>query len=364
MLRRPSRRVGKRLYRRNHRKPARKEAKPQLTRARMQLRVVGLATFASILFVVLIFKLWQLQVLASDDYQTSAEATQTRSVKVPAQRGVIYDRNGEVLANNKSAFNVTVVPNEISRGKLGELADLLNANKKEVLSRYDAAIASSNRYSPMLLKENADREDVVFVSERSEEFGGLVVNDDYVRNYPNGQLLSHVLGHTGAVTQEELDSGDSTFEGLDNNAVVGKDGVELSYEEALRGQPGKKEYDVDALGRQVATRKADDSGYEEGQEQTPEPGKPARIADPTPGEDLKLSIDLKLQKSVEKELQAAIGRAKQKGHAATGGAAVAIDPANGEILAMASKPDFDPQMFVGGITGDTKMKQYEYLTSE
>src|ERR671932_2466034 len=152
MLRRPGRRVGKRLYRRNHRKPARKEAKPQLTRARMQLRVVGLATFASILFVVLIFKLWQLQVLSSEDYQTSAEATQTRSVKVPAQRGVIYDRNGEVLANNKSAFNVTVVPNAISRDKLGELADLLKADRKEVLSRYDSAIAS-NQYSPMLVKE-------------------------------------------------------------------------------------------------------------------------------------------------------------------------------------------------------------------
>src|ERR687885_11056 len=364
MLRRPGRRVGKRLYRRNHRKPARKEAKPQLTRARMQLRVVGLATFASILFVVLIFKLWQLQVLASDDYQTSAEATQTRSVKVPAQRGVIYDRNGEVLANNKSAFNVTVVPNDISRDKLGELADLLKADKKEVLSRYDAAFASGNRYSPMLVKENADRDDVVYVSERSDEFGGVLVNDDYVRNYPNGQLLSHVLGHTGAVTQEELDSGDSPFKGLDNDAVVGKDGVERFYEETLRGDPGKEEYDVDALGKQVVTKKADGSPYDEGQEEeTPELGKRARTTDPNPGEDLKLTIDLNLQKSVEKELQAAIGRAKEKWHAATGGAAIAIDPANGEILAMAGKPDFDPQMFVGGITGD-KVKQYEYLTSE
>src|ERR687883_1223510 len=360
MLRLPSRRVGKRLNRKNHRK----ETRPQLTRTGMQLRVVALTTFAAILFVVLAFKLWQLQVLASDDYQSSAEAIHTRSIKVPAQRGVIYDRNGEVLANNKSGFSVTIVPNDISRGKLGQLADLLKADKKEVLSRYDTAIASSNRYSPMLVKENADREDVVYLSERSEEFGGLVVNDDYVRNYPNGQLLSHVLGHTGAVTQEELDSGDSTFEGLDNNAVVGKEGVERFYEETLRGEPGKEEYDVDALGRQVVTEKADGSPSDEGQEaETPELGKPARTTDPTPGENLKLAIDLNLQKTLGKELQAAIGRAKEKGHAATGGAAIAIDPANGEILAMAGKPDFDPQMFVGGITGD-KVKQYEYLTSE
>src|SRR5919206_2339652 len=288
MLRLPSRRVGKRLNRKNHPK----ETRPQLTRTGMQLRVVVLTTFASILFVVLAFKLWQLQVLASEDYQSSAEAIHTRSVKVPAQRGVIYDRNGEVLANNKSGFSVTIVPNDISRGKLGQLADLLKADKKEVLSRYDSAIASGNQYSPMLVKENADREDVVYVSERSDEFGGLVVNDDYVRNYSNGQLLAHVLGYTGAVTQEELDSGDSAFKGVDNDAVVGKDGVELSYEETLRGEPGKKEYEVDALGRQVATRKADGSSYDGGGgEEIPELGKPARTTDPTPGENLKLAID-------------------------------------------------------------------------
>ena len=330
----------------------------------MQRRVVALATLASIFFVILAFRLWELQVLASDDYQSSAQATQTRSVKVPAQRGVIYDRNGEVLANNQSGFNVTVVPNAISRDKLGELADLLKADKKEVLSRYDSAIASGNQYSPMLVKENAGREDVVYVSERSDEFGGLVVNDDYVRNYSNGQLLAHVLGYTGAVTQEELDSEDSTFKGLDNDAVVGKDGVELSYEETLRGKPGKKEYDVDALGRQVDTSKVDGGRPDKGDEEIPELGKPAHTTDPTPGKNLKLTIDLNLQKSVDKELQAAIGRAKGKGHAATGGAALAIDPANGEILAMAGKPDFEPQMFVGGITDDEKLKQYEYLTSQ
>lgn len=330
----------------------------------MQRRVVALATLASIFFVILAFRLWELQVLASDTYQSSAQATQTRSVKVPAQRGVIYDRNGEVLANNQSGFNVTVTPNAISRDKLGELADLLKADKKEVLSRYDSAIASGNQYSPMLVKENAGREDVVYVSERSNEFGGLVVNDDYVRNYSNGQLLAHVLGYTGAVTQEELDSEDSTFKGLDNDAVVGKDGVELSYEETLRGKPGKKEYDVDALGRQVDTSKVDGGRPDKGDEEIPELGKPAHTTDPTPGKNLKLTIDLNLQKSVDKELQAAIGRAKGKGHAATGGAALAIDPANGEILAMAGKPDFEPQMFVGGITDDEKLKQYEYLTSQ
>jgi penicillin-binding protein 2 len=357
-------RNGKRIDRKNYRKPARKEAEPAMTKARMQVRVVLLAALASALFAVLAFELWHLQVLASDGYQSTARATHTRSVKLPAQRGVVYDRNGEVLANNRPGLNVTVVPDAIGRDKVKELARTLGANEDEVLSRYDAAIATGDRYGPMLVQEDASRDAVTYLSERSEEFPGLVVNDDYVRNYPDGDLLSHVLGYTGAVTEEELQSGDQTFSGLDQDAVVGKGGVELSYEGALRGEPGAREYDVDALGRQVAVRRADGSRYDGQKEDIPELGRPARSTDPTPGKDLRLTVDLSLQKTAEKELDSAIGRAKEAGHGATGGAAVALDPQNGEVLAMASRPDFDPEMFVGGITGEQKTKRYEQLNSE
>src|SRR5215208_4445670 len=137
-----------------------KEAQLPITKARMQVRVVGLAALVSVLFVILAFKMWHLQVLTADEYQNFAQATQTRSVKVPAQRGVIYDRNGTVLANNQPGLSVTIVPDAIERGKLAELADLLNADQKAILSRYDAAIASGDRYGPMLVKENATREDI------------------------------------------------------------------------------------------------------------------------------------------------------------------------------------------------------------
>src|SRR5918911_4308086 len=339
-----------------------KETGPSTTKARMQARVVGLAALIAILFLVLTFRLWQLQVLSTDVYQNSAQATQTRSVKIPAQRGVIYDRNGEVLANNVPGLNVTIIPNAIPRKKVEELADILHADKKAVLSRYDAAMESGDRYSPMLVKENASREDTVYVSERTDEFEGLVVNDDYVRNYTSGELAAHVLGYTGAVSQEELAT--DTFKGLDHDAVVGKSGVELAYEDILRGEPGKKEYNVDALGRQVAVRRADGQRYDERPEEIPELGQPARITDPVPGKDLKLTIDLNLQKTAEKELDAAIARAQSEGASGTGGAVVALDPNNGEIRAMASRPDFEPQMFVGGITGATKVEKYNYLNSE
>jgi penicillin-binding protein 2 len=339
-----------------------KEAEPTITRARMQVRVVGLAVLVAVFFVVLGFRLWYLQVLTGEEYTNTAQATQTRSVKIPAQRGVIYDRNGEVLANNVPGLNVTIIPNAIPREKVEELADLLNADKKAVLANYDAALESGNQYSPMLIKENASREDVMYVSERTEEYKGLVVTDDYIRNYPNGPVASHVLGYTGAITEEEL--GTSTFEGLANDSVVGKSGVELAYEKVLRGEPGKKEYNVDALGRQVALRKADGRRYDGRAEEIPEYGQPARITDPVPGKDVTLTIDLNLQETAEKELDAALDRTRANGTEGTGGAVIAIDPRSGEIRAMASRPTFDPQLFVGGITGSQEMSEYEYLNSE
>jgi penicillin-binding protein 2 len=340
----------------------RREPEKPITQAKMQVRVVGLALLVAVFFVILGFRLWYLQVLSGNEYENSAQATQTRSVKMPAQRGVIYDRNGTVLANNQPGLNVTIIPNAIPREKVEKLADVLDTDKKAVLQNYDAAIASGNQYSPMLIKENASREDVMYVSERTEEFEGLMVNDDYIRNYPKGEVASHVLGYTGAITDAELET--EAFAGLPNDSVVGKGGVELAYEDVLRGGQGYKEYNVDALGRQVALRKADGRRYDEQPEEIPEQGQPASVKEPVPGKDVRLTIDLKLQETVEQELDAAIGRAQSMGSSGTGGAVVAMDPRDGQIVAMASRPTFDPQMFVGGITGSEELQRYEFLNSE
>jgi cell division protein FtsI/penicillin-binding protein 2 len=339
-----------------------RETEPTISRARMQVRVVGLAVLVAVFFVVLAFQLWYLQVLTGEENEATAQNTQTRSVKIPAQRGVIYDRDGEVLANNMPGLSVTIIPNAIPREKVEELADVLDADKEAVLARYDAAEELGNQYSPMLLKENASREDVMYVSERTERYDGLVVNDDYIRNYPNSELASHVLGYTGAITEEELEEG--TFEGMANDSVIGKGGVELAYEEILRGEPGKKEYNVDALGRQVAVRSADGRRYDGSPEEIPEQGRPARITDPEPGKDVRLTVDMDLQETAEEELGAALERTRANGTEGTGGAVVAIDPTNGEIRAMASRPTFDPQIFVDGISGSEEIQQFEYLNSE
>ncbi|MDP9486168.1 MAG: penicillin-binding transpeptidase domain-containing protein, partial [Actinomycetota bacterium] len=158
--------------------------------------------------------------------------------------------------------------------------------------------------------------------------------------------------------------------GLPNDSVVGKSGVEYYYEELLRGEAGWNEYDVDAYGRIVPEgARVDSYGQfvdENGRpievsasEELPDHVKPSR-----PGNNLTLTLDLDLQRVVEKELEAAIGRAREAGYAGRGGAVVAMDPRNGEVLALASRPDFDPQLFVGGISGADELRTFEYLNTE
>jgi penicillin-binding protein 2 len=349
--------------------PAKKrEETPPMTKGNMQVRVVYLAVLIAVVFLILATRLWYLQVLTGKDYTLEAQATHTSEVKIPAQRGVIYDRDGEILANNVPGLNVTVIPNEAPREKVKELAEVVGTDAQAVLERYDAAFVVGDTYSPILVKENAGRDAVTYVSERTEEFPGVSVNEDWVRSYPQGGLASHVLGYTGAITQEELDQ--SLFKKLSNDSVVGKSGVEYYYEELLRGEAGWNRYDVDAYGRIVPEgarvdsfgQFVDESGRPievDASEELPDHVKPSE-----PGNNLTLTVDLDLQRVVEKELDAAIARTREAGYAGRGGAVVAMDPRNGEVLALASRPDFDPQLFVGGISGAAELETFEYLNTE
>jgi len=348
--------------------PAKKRVEtPPMTKGNMQVRVVSLAVLIAVVFLVLGARLWYLQVLTGQDYTLAARATQHTNIKIPAQRGVVYDRNGKILANNVPGLNVTVIPDEMSREKVKELATVVGADTESVLARYDAAKETGNRYSPILVKENAGRDAVTYISERTGEFQGVAVNDDWVRSYPEGRLASHILGYTGAVTQDELKH--EPFKGLPPDSVVGKSGIELSYEKVLRGKAGKRTYGVDALGRIVPEgSRVDSMGRfvdENGDPINSNPSQelPDHVTEPVPGKNLKLTVDLDVQRLAEDELDAAIGRVREAGYPGRGGAVVAMDPRNGEILALANRPDFDPQLFVGGVTGTKELRIYQYLSS-
>src|ERR671910_245811 len=296
-----------------------------MTKGNMQVRVVSLAVLIAAVFLILGARLWYLQVLTGQDYTLAAKATQHTNIKIPAQRGVVYDRDGKILANNVPGLNVTVIPDEISRDKVRELATVVEADTDAVLARYDAAKETGNRYSPFLVKENASRDAVTYVSERSGEFGGIAVNDDWVRSYPEGRLASHILGYTGAVTHDELKQ--EPFEGLPADTIVGKSGVELSYEEVLRGKAGQRTYNVDAIGRIVPEgSRVDSMGRFVDESRNPinvNPSQelPDHITEPEPGNNLTLTIDIDLQKVVEKELDAALERTWEAGYAGQGGGA-------------------------------------------
>ncbi len=328
----------------------RKEPAPAVPKGRMQVRVVSLAFLVAVVFLILAGRLWYLQILTGKEHSYTAQATYTRKVEIPAQRGVIYDRSGNVLANDKPALNVTVVPASISRKKLIRLAEILGADKKAVLDRYDTAVKANNQYEPILVTDNADKNAVTYISERDREFPGVSVTDNWVRNYPHGGLAAHVIGYVGAITSEEV--GKKPYKGLPNDAIVGRSGVEATYDKFLRGKFGSEDYNVDAQGRIISSGSSSQA-Y----------AVPRHITQPVPGDNLKLTIDMKLQKVAEKELNGAIRRSQENGYAGTGGAVVAMNPKNGQILAMASRPSFNPQLFVGGITGNKEIQEYKYLTS-
>jgi penicillin-binding protein 2 len=359
--------------------PAKKRVEtPPLTKGNMQVRVLSLAVLIALVFAVLGARLWYLQVLTGEEYNVMAQNTGTLTVKDPAQRGVIYDRDNEILANNEPGLNVTVVPNEIARDrtakeareKVGELAEVLGADPKSVQERYDAAWQIGAQHSPILVKENADQAAVTYISERTQEFKGVQVNEDWVRSYPEENLASHVLGYTGAITAEQLKM--DAFEDLkdERDAIIGQSGVESSYESVLRGDSGWQKYDVDVLGRIVPEGARVNSENEFVDEQgnpiqsNPTEELPDNVKEPEPGNNLTLTLDVDLQRVVEAELDAALERTRAEGYEGRGGAVVAMNPENGEILALASRPDFDPQLFVGGISGTEELAEYQYLYSE
>jgi penicillin-binding protein 2 len=309
-----------------------------LTDFRQQLR----PRFAILGFVVLavlgllLARLWTLQVLNGAAYAEQAKENRVREVTTEAPRGRILDRAGRELVTNRPTMAVVVAPSAKNDEELlARLSTVLNMPVADIKER-----ASSVRQAPLALRTIAidvPMAAVSYISEHEAEFPGVEVRTQAVRKYPQGALAAHVLGYAGEVSETELESTDSPYQYGD---IVGKAGAEKSAETALQGDRGRQLIEVDAMGR--ARRVVLDS-------------------DPVPGRDVVLTIDSNVQAVTETALATALEDAhKAKFPKAKAGAAVAMDVKTGEILAMASLPTYDPELFLGGISE----KNWKALTSK
>jgi penicillin-binding protein 2 len=315
--------------------PARKR-RPSEDDSFIGIRVGVMLLLAFVLFGVLAFRLWYLQILSGDAYVSHATGNRVRTVMVEAPRGVVYDQDMERLVVNRAGLSVGLLamdmcdPEEEAfefQTEISRLAALLDMPKSDLLEAYKKA--SKDPYVTYVIAEDVPEETVVaFLKEHSEDFRGVVVEKTYLRQYePEALAAPHLLGYVGEISQGDLDQ--EEFLDLDAGAHVGKDGVERQYDAYLRGTDGWKTIEVDAAGQPIDVLE----------------NIPA-----TAGNNLILTIDSDLQEAAKEAIVEGVQRAHQDGYTeAAGGVVVALDPRTGEVLALASYPDYDPSVWVGGI---------------
>jgi penicillin-binding protein 2 len=292
------------------------ESELQLFRRRVYAAVI----LVFICFFLLFARFFWLQVIRYDMYASKAENNRISIVPIIPNRGLIVDRNGVVLARNYSAYTLEITPSKIS-GKLNDLIDelstLVEVTPRDRRRFRKLMDESRNFESIPLLMRLSDEEVAKFTAQRYR-FPGVDVQARLFRQYPFGATGAHVIGYIGRISQRDQ----ARIVAMDNAAnyngtsYIGKEGLEKSYEEYLHGTTGYEEVEISASGRAVRTL--------------------SRMA-ATPGKNLRLSIDIELQKIVEE----AFGNFR--------GALVAIEPATGDILAYVSQPSYDPNLFVEGI---------------
>ncbi|MEO0615492.1 MAG: penicillin-binding protein 2 [Pseudomonadota bacterium] len=276
--------------------------------------------FVAVIFVlfasgVVVARLTQLQVIEHEHYADLSQGNRIRIEAAPPTRGLILDRNGNVLAQNLPAYQLEMIPEQVDDidAALDALIDagLVNGDyRDEIRDR----IRRSTSFNPVTLAERLDDAAIAKFARLRPFFRGIDIRARLVRDYPHGDLAAHVIGYVGRLSAQDLDRVDTT--NYAGTAQIGKTGIELTYEDVLHGTVGHNEVVTTAEGRAHSY---------------------APRAEPEPGRNVYLTLDLELQRVAESEL---------KGQR---GAIVAIDPTNGEILAMASAPTFDPNEFARGM---------------
>ncbi len=292
-----------------------REAELNVFRSRIIVATIGIL----IGFAILATRLIYLQVVKRDQFYTLAEANRISVVPVVPNRGVVYDRNGEVLAANYSAFTLEVTPSKVKNldRVLDELALIVDIQPKD-RRRFKRLLEERKNFESLPIRNRLTEEEVARFAVNRFRFPGFDIRARLFRNYPFGEVASHAIGYIGRINDADLKKIESTnlthnYKGTDH---IGKLGIEGSYEAELHGTTGTEQVEIDAGGRAIRS---------------------LAKSEPIAGNNLKLTLDIRLQAVAEE----AFGEFR--------GAMVAMDPSTGEILAFVSKPGFDPNLFVDGI---------------
>jgi penicillin-binding protein 2 len=284
-------------------------------RRSLAVRLSSLQYIVAVIFAVLTIVFWVFQVAQHEKFEQMAEENHLRRLPLPAPRGVLFDRNGKVLVDNQSTFNIALVREQTKNidQTLHTLALATGADEavmRETVNRR----RRDPSYRPIVLIENAARAQWFAVAARN--LPGIIYQAVPTRKYPASELAAHVFGYVGEVTETQLTSDE--YRGAEPGAVVGHAGVEKAFNRYLMGKDGTKEVVVNSLGREIQT------WHEE---------------PPTEGQRVQLTIDADVQKAAEDGFTASTFN----------GAAVVLDPRNGEVLAFTSRPAYDPNAFAAGI---------------
>ena len=290
-------------------------------------RLHTLLVVCLVLFAVLLGRMVYLQLWRGDYYAKQSDGNRLRQSRILAPRGIIYDSEGKELVNNLPGYAVVLQKQSSYKPEtLQRLSNLLQMPVEEINAKIKA---SENFYEPIMLKNNLDQQMVTKIEEQRRYMPEVMLSVQPIRNYPYHELAVHALGYVGEVSSYEIEQG--LFKNISQGSLVGKAGLEKTYDKYLRGEDGAFMEEVDVAGNVV-------KHYDSVQ--------------PIPGKNLKLTIDYELQKELEAFTDKHLAFLRSSGIApgARAAAVVAIDPRNGAVRAMVSRPGYDPNWFVHGIS--------------
>ncbi|MBV9958857.1 MAG: penicillin-binding protein 2 [Acidobacteria bacterium] len=302
---------------------------------RVRLRVIQILIV--LMLAVLGVRLYMLQIVKGGYYAERAENQRIRLLPIPAPRGAILDRTGKkVLVDSQSIYNVIISREDVKGGfdsLIEPLANGLNVDPEYLRERFKE-IASQPAFESIRVKENANAQDISWVEAHTLEFPELRVEQQPQRRYPENGMLAHVLGYVGEISSEQLELPKFKSKGYKPGDIIGIEGIEAVYDDALRGRDGYRKVVVDSRGHiQEEIEKVE----------------------PQAGQDLVTTIDLDLQATAEEQLRNSPSKR---------GVIIAMDPNNGEILALASAPTFDPNLFSQRITSKEGRAEYAALLKD